>query len=229
MVLKYLPGKDSLCRLVLRKSPEPNIAMNLPLAILIIGSTIMLGCGQSSTNKSGNITSEQAAVDTFIKGFNNPIDLPPGGIKLPPLDSLRTPNVAVEVYLAKTKFKFGEDILVTITLRNNTNKVQSVFFDRQLHNHDYPAMTSVKLINKVSGKSVLKYDSWAFLSSDLLSIEEIIAFSYRLNPTQHISNRFSLASLAPFKSMEPNLPKGSYELQIFYWSNGSNIIDFMVL
>jgi hypothetical protein len=198
-----------------------NTIMNLFLKLIFIASAAILGCTQTSSKNSGEISSDETPVDTIFSTVKPYIQLP-----IP--DSLPRPIVAVEINLPKTRFKFGEEILVTITLQNNTKKVQIVYWDQPLNSMGEPAMTSVQILDKHSGKSVVQYDSWNLVSSDLINIEDIMKYSYRLQPFQHITNRFSLAKLAMLKAKDQNLPKGDYEMRIFYDSYGSNWIDFTV-
>jgi hypothetical protein len=195
--------------------------MNLFLKLLFIASAAILGCTQTSSKNSAEISSDQTPVDTIFSNVKPYIELP-----IP--DSLSRPIVAVEVNLPKTRFKFGEDIFVTITLRNNTRKIQFVYWDRPLNSMGDPAWTFVQLLDKNSKKSVTEYDSRNVFISQSLTIEEIYKDGYRLKPSDYITNQFSLANLVVLKAKKQKLPKGDYEMQVIYDTNQSNIIDFTV-
>ena len=138
------------------------------------------------------------------------------------------PTVAVTVTLAADTFKFGTDISVVITLTNKSTSVQSVWFDKPKHSTGGPAWTSVTLINKVTGKSVLLYENKAVLESQTYSSEQVKDFSYQLKPGQSVSGQFSLYDLVVLLGHDQKLEKGNYEMQIFYCFSSSNQLNFTV-
>jgi hypothetical protein len=138
------------------------------------------------------------------------------------------PKVQLAVSLLKEKFSRNEDIVLTMTLTNNTDSVQSVWFDKHKVSTGGPAWTSVSLINKKNGKSVLKYENKAILSSQAYSLEEVEQMSTHLNPTEKVFSKFSLYDLVVLKKYAHNFRKGSYEMQVFYCTNPSNKISFTI-
>ena len=144
-------------------------------------------------------------------------------------DSLsQCPIVKVTVKLAKDTFKIGSDIRLTLTLTNNSNSAQSVWFDRPKSSTGGPAWTSVILTNKKNDKPVLKYQNKAILGSQSYSTEQVQKFSYNLKPGQKVSGQFSLYDLVVLIDNKQSLSKGNYEMQIIYCSNESEKFDFTI-
>lgn len=138
------------------------------------------------------------------------------------------PELAVSVKLANHTFKQGENIYLVITLTNKSKKMQSVWFDRPKSSTGGPAFTSVMLINKKTGRSVLKYQNRAILSSQLYSPEQVEHYSYHLKQGESISGKFSLYDLVVLLNDKTQLSKGSYEMQLFYCENASEKLSFTV-
>ena len=136
--------------------------------------------------------------------------------------------VDVNATINKNGFKLGEDILITISLTNKSNSIQSVWFDKPKSSTGGPAWTSVKLTNKETGVSVLEYENKAILQSQLYSTDQVKKYSYQLKPGQQVSGQFSLYDLVVLKSEKQQLAKGKYEMEITYCINRSNKISFTV-
>lgn len=115
-----------------------------------------------------------------------------------------------------------------MTLTNETGQTQSVWFDKPKLNTGGPACTSVKLTNKATGKTVLKYENKAILNSQLYSTDQIRGYSYQLKRKQEVSGQFSLYDLVVLLDNKQKLDKGSYEMQIFYYNNSSDKLTFIV-
>ncbi len=144
------------------------------------------------------------------------------------IETWQSPKVTVIVSLAKDTFRLNDDIQLIITLQNETNQIQSVWFDRPKTSTGGPAWTSVTLINKTTGKSVLKYENKAILSSQAYTIEEVKSFLYQLKPGERIKGHFSLYDLAVTNTENFKLSKGTYEMKVYYAMNQSNSLNFTV-
>ena len=138
------------------------------------------------------------------------------------------PTVSVAVKLREDTFKYGNDILIKIILRNKTNSTQMVWFDNPKSSTGGPAWTSVILTNTKTGQSVLKYQNKAILESQLHSTDEIKRFSYKLKPGRTVSGQFSLLDLVVLLDYKQKLDKGNYDMQIFYCIHPSDRINFTV-
>ena len=138
------------------------------------------------------------------------------------------PKVQLSISLPKVAFLSNEDIPVTMTLTNNTDSVQNVWFDKHKAATGGPAWTSVLLINKKTGKSVLKYGNKAILESQIYTDEEIEKTLTRLKPKEKVSSSCSLYDLVVIESSNLKLYKGTYEMQVFYCENASETIIFTV-
>jgi hypothetical protein len=138
------------------------------------------------------------------------------------------PTVNVLTKLSADTFKFGKSISVKIILTNQSKSIQSVWFDKPKSSTGGPAWTSVSLINKNTGKSVLKYHNKAILQSQLYSTEEVKKYSYQLKPGQSVSSDYNLLDLVVLLDNEKVLNKGIYEIQLFYCDNASNKTNFTI-
>ena len=143
-------------------------------------------------------------------------------------DTLSIPKVKVNVSLLRDTFRLGDDIRLNMTLTNETKQIQSVWFDRPKSSTGGPAGTSVVLTDKTTGKSVLKYQNKAILESQAYTAEQVKSFSYQLKPGQSIRGQFSLYDMVVTNTENYKLNKGTYEMQVFYDMNPSNIISFTV-
>lgn len=144
------------------------------------------------------------------------------------VDTLTTPKVKVTVSLLKDTFRLGDDIQLIVTLKNETKKTQSVWFDRPKLSTGGPAQTVVTLTNKATGKSVLKHQNKAVLISKIYTTEQVQKFSNQLQPGQSIKGQFSLYDMVVTKTDNYKLGKGTYSMQVFYSVNASNVISFTV-
>lgn len=143
-------------------------------------------------------------------------------------DTIPNPEIKVTISLIKDKSKLGEDIQLTMILLNETKQTQSVWFDRPRSTTGGPAWTSVILIDKTTGKSVLKYENKGILESQAYTTEQIKSFSYHLKPGQSIKRQFSLYDMVVTNTENNRLSKGTYEMKVFYVMNQSNTINFTV-
>ncbi|MFT3904372.1 MAG: hypothetical protein QM727_14475 [Niabella sp.] len=138
------------------------------------------------------------------------------------------PVVDVTAKLAADTLTFGREILVTITLTNKSQTTKSVWFDKPQLNTGGPAATSVKLTNRKTGESVLKYENKAILISQAYTNDQIKSNAYLLKPGDNISGEFSLYSLVVLPGNKKYLDKGDYEMQVFYCKNKSDKLCFSV-
>jgi hypothetical protein len=143
-------------------------------------------------------------------------------------DTLPTPKVKVTVSFLKDTFRLGDDIQLTMTLTNETDQIQSAWFDTPKSSTGGPAWTSVMLTDKTTDKSVLKYENKSVLNSQLYTTEQVKSFSYQLKPGQSIKGQFSLYDMVVTNTDNHKLNKGTYKIQVFYDINPSNTINFTV-
>lgn len=151
-------------------------------------------------------------------------------IKLPAQSDYlqNSPKIDFSIKLNKDTFKANEDIQIEFLLRNNTSKAQSVIFDRPKSTTGAPAFTFVSLIDRATGKSVLKYGNKRVLESQIYSEEQLKDSSYYLEPGALIKRKFSLFDLAVTSFSNYGLKEGRYELQIYYCTNQSNRLRFTI-
>lgn len=134
------------------------------------------------------------------------------------------PNIAVLCSLNKDSFRIGEKIVVRIQLKNNTDTLQSVWFQKL--STGSPSLTSVKIANKETGESIVRYESRGRFSSQLYTADQIKILSTNLNPEESICQECDLKNLVEFKDSVIN--SGVYELYVISNGNESNRVNFKI-
>lgn len=134
------------------------------------------------------------------------------------------PKVDVKITLIDSVLNFGDSVLLDICLLNNGSEVQELLFDKPYG----PWATSAKVIDLRTKMSALKYESQSLLSSKVYTNEDLKGKYYYLKPGQTILRKYSLSDVVVYKSTNNELPKGTYQVQLFYYSNPSNILKLTI-
>jgi len=133
------------------------------------------------------------------------------------------PKVDMKISLIDTNLKYGDNILIDISLTNNGNDIQKLLFDKPTLWATTGNVTDIK-----TKLSVLKYENKAMLSSQTYSEDELKDKYYYLEPGQTINGQYELTDIVVFNSADNSLPKGTYEVQLFYYSNPSNVLTIII-
>ncbi|HYD90029.1 MAG TPA: hypothetical protein VEA37_00905 [Flavobacterium sp.] len=130
----------------------------------------------------------------------------------------------------KTQYEHGEDIVISITLKNVSSEAQEVLFDKSTPYG--PWYSTISLIDLKTGKSVLKYPTGAELHSQVYSQEEFKKYMTILKPGEAYTKEYKLTDMVILASKDNLLPKGEYALEILWEGNYeiyySNKITFVV-
>lgn len=138
------------------------------------------------------------------------------------------PKVDIEIMLNDTALNFGDNILLKISVTKNGKEVQKVLFDKPSVSTGGPWATIGKVTDQKTKQSVLKYENKAMLSSQTYSEDQLRGKYYMLKPGQTISKQYELRDIVVFDYPANFLPKGTYEVQLFYNINPSNIITITI-
>jgi hypothetical protein len=181
--------------------------MNLMKDILLIFLIISLTSCSTTTKKSKIIKSNTSTVNQTIENL---------------------PKVDMKISLIDTNLKYGDNILIEISLTNNCKEEQKLLFDKPKVSTGGPWATSGNVIDIKTKLSVLKYENKAMLSSQLYTEDQLKDNYYYLKPGQTIKGQYELTDIVVFNSSDNLLPKGTYELQLFYYSNPSNVVTIKI-
>ncbi len=187
-----------------RRQNETMILMKKILVIILI---IKLTSCSTATQKSEIVNSDTSSVKQTIENF---------------------PNVDVKISLIDTVLKYGDNISLNISLTNNSNEEQKLLFDKPTVSTGGPWATTGNVIDSKTKLSVLKYENKAILSSQIYSEDQLKDNYYYLKPGQAINGKYELTDIVVINSSDNLLPKGTYELQLFYHSNPSNVVTIKV-
>jgi len=140
------------------------------------------------------------------------------------------PNLFLKIALDKNKYKVGEEILITMAVKNVGKKKEKLIFEAQ---SSFPWATRAILINTLSNKSAVKWQN-VEISSQIYLEEQLTKYYYELEPGKSTLKKFKLSDIIVFNGIVFNgkgftLPKGKYELEIEYYNNSSNKITFEVI
>jgi hypothetical protein len=138
------------------------------------------------------------------------------------------PNVDIKISVKDTLINYGDDLLLNISLTNKGNEEQKLLFDKPKVSTGGPWATTGNLIDVKTKKSVLKYGNKPILSSQIYAEEQLKDKYYYLKPGQTIKGQYELSDIVVFNSPDNLLPKGTYELQLFYHLNPSNVVTIKV-
>jgi hypothetical protein len=137
-------------------------------------------------------------------------------------------KVDFKISLNDTVLNYGDIILLNISLTNNSNEVQKLLFDKPRVSTGGPWMTTGKVTDIKTKRSMLEYENKAMLGSQIYSEEELKDKYYYLKPGQTLNGKYELTDIVVFNSMDNLLPKGTYEVQLFYYLNPSNIVTIKI-
>lgn len=138
------------------------------------------------------------------------------------------PKVDFKISLNDAILNYGDKILLNISLTNNSNEEQKLLFDKPVTSTGGPWATT-GIVTDVNKKiSVLKYNNKGILSSNAYMDDELKDKYYYLKPGQVINRKYELTDIVVFNTAENTLPKGTYEVQLFYHSNPSNVLTIKI-
>lgn len=138
------------------------------------------------------------------------------------------PKVKVEISLKDSILKFGNNISLNIKLTNTGSTIQTLLFNKPIISTRGPWATSATVINSKTGKTALKYQNKAVLSSQVYSEEQLKSSYYNLIPKQTIAENYDLSDIVVFNSTDNKLPIGSYVIQLSYHGNISNSLTLII-
>lgn len=139
-----------------------------------------------------------------------------------------TPKVDVRIMLNDTVLKYGENLVLTISLTNKEHLYQKLLFDKPSFITGGPWSTKGKVIDTRTNKSVVLYENKAMLASQIFNESDVKDDYYILQPGQTISARYDLKDIVVLEAPKNLLPAGSYEVQLFYFDNPSNILTIVI-
>ena len=140
----------------------------------------------------------------------------------------RFPKVEVVLALKDTVLHYGDRIYLNISLKNKGNEPQKVLFDQPALSTGGPWAMSGRVTDIKTNRSVLKYENKAVVSSQLYTEDELNDKYYDLQHGQSIQRQYALSDIVVFDAANHCLPKGTYHLQLFYYSNPSNVVTFKI-
>jgi len=140
----------------------------------------------------------------------------------------RVPIVDVKISLIDTVIKYGDKILLNISLTNNGNKEQKLLFDKPVITTGGPWETIGYVIDAKTKLSVLELNNKAMLCSQIITEDQLIDEYYHLKPGQSINRRYDLTDIVVINFKDDLLPRGTYEVQLLYYTNQSNIVTFKI-
>jgi hypothetical protein len=138
-----------------------------------------------------------------------------------------SPVVDIEISMPDSVFSFGDSLPITIILKNSTDTVVKLLFDKPVTTGS-PWNTFVTLTDALSGKSVVKLGNLGVLSSQTYSEKDLEPYRITLAPGQSYSKDYDLSAIVIFDTEGYDLHRGTYDLQLLYYSNKSNTIRLTV-
>ncbi|MEG0931771.1 MAG: hypothetical protein RSD53_10240 [Algoriella sp.] len=118
--------------------------------------------------------------------------------------------------------KYGQNLILEITLINNSNSPQKFLFDKPKTNTNGPWDTTLNIVDTKTKTSVLKYQNKAILSSNAYKQEQLKDYYYILKPGDKITKKFDVLDLVVLDSPNQSINVGTYELQLYFGNNQSN-------
>lgn len=185
--------------------------MKLAEIFKVLGITMLLGCLQIScstaTQKNEIINSDASATKQAMEAF---------------------PKVDFKISITDTILNFGDKILLNLSLTNNSDKEQKLLFDKPTLSTGGPWGITGNVTDIYMKISVLKHENKAMLSSQIYTEDELKDKYYYLKPGQTVSGQYELKDIVVLNSSDNSLPKGTYEVQLFYHFNPSNILTIKI-
>ncbi len=145
-----------------------------------------------------------------------------------PSDVDKHPRISVAISLKNNPVPANDPILIDITLTNKTSKSQKILFDKPERPGYGPFGTTGKVLNKKTGKSVLKYENKGILESTLYDIKELDDKYEVVQPGKSLSKTYKLTDIVVFNTPGYQLPKGIYTVQLNCLGNNSNKVNLVV-
>jgi hypothetical protein len=136
----------------------------------------------------------------------------------------KSSKVAVTITLLHSSFTTADSVTFLMTLTNISAFTQKVLFDKPFKR--YPWSTNVSL-NRTPGQPV-KVTTWAFLSSQLYTEQQLNEFYRELKAGESISHTYYLGNVVRFDTRDGSLSKGAYTLRVNYHANVSNEVRFSI-
>jgi hypothetical protein len=114
-------------------------------------------------------------------------------------------------------------------LTNNTDETQKLVVFSPSILTTGPWGPAAEVIDLSTHKSVLTVANRAFLSSQIYTQDQLKDKYIYLCKGKSISYKYRLLDIAVINWTHVSLPKGTYELQVFYSGNSSNKIRFCII
>lgn len=138
------------------------------------------------------------------------------------------PRITPSISLSKDSFNSTEDIIISITLTNAKDSSQNVLFDIPKSSIYGPVNTHVSLVNKRTGKSVIKYSTKRTLESQIYDEATLRFYTKYVEPGGSVQGQYSLFNMAVTTMKNNQLPKGTYKMYISYCNQRSNTLEFAI-
>jgi hypothetical protein len=142
------------------------------------------------------------------------------------IDSL--PKVAVKIAIADTVVKYGDNVMITMSLTNTAKNKQRLLFDKPAVSTAGPWSTIGWVTDKATGKSILRHQNKAVWSSEIYGEDELKDNYYYLQTNQTISRQYELDDIVVVDTENYVLPRGTFEVQLFYHNTPSNVLTVRV-
>lgn len=134
------------------------------------------------------------------------------------------PRVNCRIALVDSVLSSEDTIKVNIQLTNTKKNELKLLFDIPYA----PWATKGKVTDLNSKQSVLKHECIASLSSKFYYEFQLKNFYYTLKTGQFLEKQFDLKDIVEFNTTDNSLPPGTYEIQLFYYENPSNIVKLRI-
>jgi hypothetical protein len=140
------------------------------------------------------------------------------------LNESKEPIVSIQIKFDKNSIKYGNNILLSLFIKNNQNYKQKLLIDKPIK----PWAISAKIFDTKTNNSVLEFENKALLSSTAYSEKELNKYYYILEPNQEKKIRLELKDIVIFNTLDNNLKKGNYNIRLYYYDNNSNEVNFTI-
>jgi hypothetical protein len=138
------------------------------------------------------------------------------------------PKVDVFIFLKNSVIENKDKISISIKLTNKGSSDEKLLFDKPEVSTGGPWGTSASVRNVRTNESVVEFENKEMLSSQAYFEEQLKDFYYTLKPGQSISKEYFLTDLVVYKTNDDHLPRGVYDIQVFYFDNPSNKVTLTV-
>ena len=131
----------------------------------------------------------------------------------------------INLSLNKQAYKVGEEILIDLTITNSGKKKEKLIFEAK---SSFPWATQANITNTKTKKSAVKWQN-SQISSQIYFENQLTKYYYALEPRKSAHKKCKLSEIVVFDGTNYILPKGNYELKIYYYNKSSNKINFKVI